>query len=1103
MQAGYRPVETVINLNSLQNLNARLGSQHQLQIMARLHGGGSGATRFPTDAPAPPTVASGLTNLHGSVWTGNVPGTTTPYLELGAGTATPFAPTAGGLPRPTQPLAAGYPVVPAALQTVRVLDPNGVEQPNDGSVWPGVFGINAYWVHPGAQEMFMEITFTTTSAMTPANPEGSIMIPFGIHGSLTFVLPIQANHADSRLEITRNHFGTEWVLVNQRLVEAVPGANFAGRATSPRDFHTILELPTITIDERATQAGGRGITNAPLVAGGSITTVNWQQTFLNMWNNNQSNRDALRAAGFMFGAPNSIDAGTFATWFTGTAGGNIPLITSGFVIGSAPSIPVNAPAIVHAWLENTANHVPMTVTNSSGGWFTLRLEAQIHYRWEVTNPLSHLLGVPGGSFNVGQDRSTFRRLAAAGPATFTTQIRNEMNPVDGIPRSVLYVRINAEEDNRAFEHVNEVLHLTGMWLHPSALAPAEGPVTVLASWGHSPNNDVLNFVFNRQGDLPIPDPAPNGVLNVGRRVPAGTLRIDTPLTSGADMQSGLLPGNNLAISAGPLSAAIPISMPTVPFGITGEGALFRTHAIEVVETLPGTLLTALNTPIRFTIDSEYVRIVGARIQIGTNEGAGNVNNILAPEWQHLNLNGTLPHRPDRMVDVDFNAVTVHFPGVSMARHRESLRIRAQFDIVIASGYEWRHGEDIKVVISGAGIEQELTLDERTVTIATVEDPIRIERTTRALDVGSRYHVAGADIDDIVIQFQRNDMNTIRSGDEIWVYIDQPNRSLNNLSIDRGFTVDWNRESGMRLGDVRELINRATGVMDGWIIPITTPPQAGAPLPVITLSGLTVTGEVLPNVDYIVAVSGTRIAQNEQRVRASRVDQGHIGTMNEIHFNTFTVGIPFWAQTIVHGGGGPLDQAPDWYAEPPVITDIEEIVRDIVNDIVSDVVGGLDLNPIVNVPPVIIPPELLPPQTPAPVEFRFSEFTSNLMGVDDPFEWRIIEGNRVGFMSIRAFIYLIGGTLADDAWDPSTNTARVTGTHFDGTPVTVTLTVGNPNAQIEGRPGTVDIAEVAGVSGPFGSISPYISQDRVMLPLRFIATLFGYTVTLEGNTVVFR
>ena len=85
------------------------------------------------------------------------------------------------------------------------------------------------------------------------------------------------------------------------------------------------------------------------------------------------------------------------------------------------------------------------------------------------------------------------------------------------------------------------------------------------------------------------------------------------------------------------------------------------------------------------------------------------------------------------------------------------------------------------------------------------------------------------------------------------------------------------------------------------------------------------------------------------------------------------------------------------------------------------------------------------------------------------------------LPVRAFVESIGGEVS---WDDDTQTAILT---YNGKEIR--LTIGSTTAYLDNEPNTLDV-------------TPVIINDRTMLPIRFIAESFGYTVlwTEETQTV---
>lgn len=96
---------------------------------------------------------------------------------------------------------------------------------------------------------------------------------------------------------------------------------------------------------------------------------------------------------------------------------------------------------------------------------------------------------------------------------------------------------------------------------------------------------------------------------------------------------------------------------------------------------------------------------------------------------------------------------------------------------------------------------------------------------------------------------------------------------------------------------------------------------------------------------------------------------------------------------------------------------------------------------------------------------------------------VVQNNRT-LLPVRAFVEGIGGTAL---WDDRTQTAALS---YNGTEIT--LTIGERTALVNGSEETLDV-------------TPVLLNDRTMLPIRFIAETFGYTVlwdeTLQTVTIL--
>jgi hypothetical protein len=158
-----------------------------------------------------------------------------------------------------------------------------------------------------------------------------------------------------------------------------------------------------------------------------------------------------------------------------------------------------------------------------------------------------------------------------------------------------------------------------------------------------------------------------------------------------------------------------------------------------------------------------------------------------------------------------------------------------------------------------------------------------------------------------------------------------------------------------------------------------------------------------------------------------------------------------------------------------------------------------------VPLIVTPPQEEvdeAPATQAPVQqMVLNEATASAYGVLQPFRTIINEdGQGYSGISIRAYGRFMGLTDAeiDAGWNAATNTATITGTHSNGSTVTVVLTQDSNTATVNGV--THDIAAyVYYLSGNHGTVYVRNIGDRLYLPLRFVSVAFGSDVHWDTET----
>jgi hypothetical protein len=206
---------------------------------------------------------------------------------------------------------------------------------------------------------------------------------------------------------------------------------------------------------------------------------------------------------------------------------------------------------------------------------------------------------------------------------------------------------------------------------------------------------------------------------------------------------------------------------------------------------------------------------------------------------------------------------------------------------------------------------------------------------------------------------------------------------------------------------------------------------------------------------MVAVSGTRIAQNDQVVQvAERSTTAGVGaSIPALNVGTFTA-LPY-ARHILQEGVGAMVEGP------------------------QGVFGAGNS--------LALRENMLPIDTNVSGDFQ---------RVEDPFWlWTnpMAPQYVVSMLNPRVFADFIDGEL-----DFANGVVSFSGFDANGNIVEVELVTGSSNATVNGQ--QVDIAAFAGSSGPNGSIQTMNRNDRTFVPLRFLANAFLLDITFQDGTV---
>jgi len=479
----------------------------------------------------------------------------------------------------------------------------------------------------------------------------------------------------------------------------------------------------------------------------------------------------------------------------------------------------------------------------------------------------------------------------------------------------------------------------------------------------------------------------------------------------------------------------------------------RTARVQVRELVPGALdLGWMASIAEFALDSEIAagaQFVHAawRITSYPNVAAANVG------WQHVSLieDDVLP--PPTALGVSTltrDGLRIFVPRLERPSTNRTLEV--VFWVSAVAGFEVEfESSDLEIVVSGSAFNN-LAADNRNAVIAYVEDPIAVSLNGEPVMIPVGQVMTPQQITaipDIVIS--ERDAGRLARGTVFTVAVEAlPIPVLGNHALVDTVVVHDN--SGLevratRVGTGQTAYMRFEVIRESQDEPGT-----------VVLTNNHVMGTFLQGITYGVSVNAQPVAAWPTPANISQ---------NPIAQNT---------SRGLHGRGN-FDTVPYFV----------EIVQ----------FGEFDYE---GLPPGVGEPS--GPSTPSGREFFLTEGVP-FGGVEEPLYWYIVGRNRVGMVSIRAFAYLVGGENADFDWDSATRVGSVSSLDRNGAPVAISVTEGNPRANIRTTAGdeNVDMADyVRGLSGPTGSVYPINRGGRLYLPLRFVAELFGYRVERTGNVV---
>jgi len=486
----------------------------------------------------------------------------------------------------------------------------------------------------------------------------------------------------------------------------------------------------------------------------------------------------------------------------------------------------------------------------------------------------------------------------------------------------------------------------------------------------------------------------------------------------------------------------------------------RTARIEIEELSPGAFNTGwADGVINLNIaPTEGVQIMHAAWRIWSASTAEGVRTPGTHGWQQV------PFRDDDTLDpvgvigvptLTRDSLRLFIPRIEgdAAARNATRTLTVVFYVSILAGYEHLIGEPITVVASGPAVAN-LAVDNREVTIAYVEDPISVELLSDRVHMEVGQVMTPFEITPISdIRITERERGTLTRGTQLRIGIEaDPIPVLGGHAlVNTQVILD---DSGLEI----RATQRGTGQNAYILLEVIRESQVdGASF---TLTNNAVMGTFIPAIRYGVSVNAIPVAANPvpARYRENPIAQNTArGLTGRGHFDA----IPYFVEVVTFEGF---------------------------------VYEGLP-------PGVGIPGPGLAPGANLRFWEGMSAMPTNVGGefhlVQDPFTFVYTTPDlRVAMLNPRVFADIIGGELT---YGGTPMQITFNGPSAMGDNVTVTLTVGSTQAVVNGV--TVDIAAFAGASGPAGSITTQIINDRSFVPLRFLATAFGYVVDASGFPVI--
>jgi hypothetical protein len=755
---------------------------------------------------------------------------------------------------------------------------------------------------------------------------------------------------------------------------------------------------------------------------------------------------------------------------------------------------------IASWDDNIPLFYDVRVLERQGqpiqpGIFTVRLTAPLHYRWHTA--ASSALNLDGLSVRGERGTFVYPRTPQGGPqggAPAINTLPNGSNPSglvtlptgettgvrpqrNAAGREFLYLTIDVghrREDTSAWAALEDVLIVSGLVLIPTEQARMDGDLEIDVHWGWT-TDDTPQWGRYWRGYPGRADNHWNGFTgNRHETITVGTRGVGAVTLSVGDLPDPLRTG-------------------LFDDGQTHDRPYIRSATVLLEETHAGSWVTGLGSALHFTIDDRTdIQILGARYRVNNDGwggsgywintwGAGqrtgnlgtNVANVLAtalaPESEaprHFNHHSQYRNRVT--INPAFDPHIINNPN----RHVRRMEIQFFLSVEADLAAEWKdYSNYVDIVVSGMAVDG-MSRAARTLTIAELFDPIEVEvmsgvRTITPDIVHTVHGIFRNEISDI--QIRETQYGVFEYGSTIQIYAVGTAISPFSTTFNTAVGVPQiNAESGLRLSPARVTTDTSYGIPIIGVEFLVLEESYGVPA-VITLTNNSVDSPIFPTGENLqITVVGRGIAENNHRVWAQEATgrDAHTPATGIFVSNPYARNVLAFAEF----------EAP-YYG--PSIT------------------------------PYPTPEPTPEPEVRGPVVI--SQF-DNIPGVvADPIFFDFVGDRTVGFVSARAFAYLLDPLNADDhilPHYPEPGFHTIIGQHaVTGRTVQVTMRADSSDVTIliDGELfGATDIASMSlGTGVSYGGLTVINHLNNLYVPFRFIASRFGFDVQMiDAYTILF-